>query len=54
MTSRAVGGPAVIAEPSRSTPVHGEFDVAVVGGGPAGIMAVRPLRQGATLDSPTL
>jgi hypothetical protein len=27
----------VVAEPARNTPVHGEFDVVVIGGGPAGI-----------------
>jgi FAD dependent oxidoreductase len=39
----------VVAEPARNTPVYGEFDVVVIGGGPAGITtAAAAARAGRT------
>jgi hypothetical protein len=35
----ALGGKSTVSEPGRTTPVFGEYDVAVLGGGPAGMAA---------------
>jgi hypothetical protein len=35
----ALGGKSTVSEPGRTTPVFGEFDVVVLGGGPAGMAA---------------
>ena len=44
--SRTPQRPPFIHEPARDTPVFGEFDIVVLGGGPAGIAAATAAAQG--------